>query len=274
MAISLNIFSQTPYDPCGEIRVRLSKVDELIVDEKYDQALEILEKLKKIPEMSDCENMRVVDHKINFIHNLQQKPQSNEPIIDFGCPDDNHPHAIDLGLPSGTKWACCNVGAKKPEDFGGYFAWGETEEKMDYKLLSYKYFKSSFNIKNIGTSINGTKYDVAYTNWGKAWQMPSKYIFEELFVNCTCEWFYLNGIIGILFTSKENGKSIFFPGAGNKTEDVLVNNCCSYWSSSLLSKERGGYALYLNVCNGDELYWDDNWCIRSYGNSVRPVSRY
>ena len=48
------------------------------------------------------------------------------------CPDNNHPHMIDLGLPSGTKWACCNVGASKPEDQGGYFAWGETEEKSEY----------------------------------------------------------------------------------------------------------------------------------------------
>ena len=55
------------------------------------------------------------------------------------CPDDNHPHAIDLGLPSGTKWACCNVGASTPEGYGGYYAWGETSEKAVYNEVTYHY---------------------------------------------------------------------------------------------------------------------------------------
>ncbi len=57
------------------------------------------------------------------------------------CPDNNHPHMIDLGLPSGTKWACCNVGATTPEAYGGYYAWGETEEKDYFDQENYEFFE-------------------------------------------------------------------------------------------------------------------------------------
>ena len=61
------------------------------------------------------------------------------------CPDNNHPHAIDLGLPSGTKWACCNVGATNPEEYGGYYAWGETKEKDIYGRNTYAWYDNNYN---------------------------------------------------------------------------------------------------------------------------------
>ena len=69
------------------------------------------------------------------------------------CPDDNHPHAIDLGLPSGTKWACCNVGATTPEENGGYYAWGETEEKELYDISTYIYGNIYDSASLIGDNI-------------------------------------------------------------------------------------------------------------------------
>ena len=108
------------------------------------------------------------------------------------CPDDNHPHAIDLGLPSGTLWACCNVGANSPEEDGGYYAWGETWEKDDYSL-------STYHDPNIA-DICGTQYDVAYVKWGSEWKMPSAKQIEEL----------LNYIKGLAI----HGKMIFLPQAG------------------------------------------------------------
>lgn len=86
------------------------------------------------------------------------------------CPDDNHPHMIDLGLPSGTKWACCNVGATKPEEYGGYYTWGETEEKSVYDWSTCKYWTDSngdgyaddYEFTNLGSDIAGTGYDVAH----------------------------------------------------------------------------------------------------------------
>lgn len=99
------------------------------------------------------------------------------------CPDDKHPHAIDLGLPSGTKWACCNVGARTPMDIGGYYAWGETDEKDTYDWGNYLHF-SNGKCHDIGSDIAGTRYDVAHVNWGVSWVTPSLEI-QELFDNCT-----------------------------------------------------------------------------------------
>ena len=108
------------------------------------------------------------------------------------CPDNHHPHAIDLGLPSGTKWACCNVGATAPEDYGGYYAWGETSEKSDYDD-GYAYWQDkngdgwmdSGECTNIGSDIAGTQYDVAYIRMGSSWRMPNAEQINELINNCT-----------------------------------------------------------------------------------------
>ena len=97
-----------------------------------------------------------------------------EKSVILTCPDANHPHMIDLGLPSGTKWACCNVGATKPEDYGGYYAWGETETKYDYSWVTYSHCdRSQSTCYNLGSSICGTKYDVAHVKWGGNCQMPT-----------------------------------------------------------------------------------------------------
>ena len=93
------------------------------------------------------------------------------------CPDNRHPHLIDLGLPSGTKWACCNLGADKPEAYGGYYAWGEIEEKTFYNEVTYQYstgedtdgdgwYDKNRSYKNLGSDIASTQYDVAHVKWG------------------------------------------------------------------------------------------------------------
>lgn len=86
------------------------------------------------------------------------------------CPDRNHPHAIDLGI--GVKFACCNVGASAPWEYGGYYAWGETKVKSDYEENSYKYYVDGY-YKSLGYDIAGTAYDVAHVNWGGNWRMPT-----------------------------------------------------------------------------------------------------
>lgn len=103
----------------------------------------------------------------------------NKPNGYLECPDNNHPHMIDLGLPSGTKWACSNVDTTHPENQsptnkGGYYAWGETEEKTDYSWNTYIHCDGTQNTcHDIGTCISGTEYDVATVKWGESWQMPS-----------------------------------------------------------------------------------------------------
>jgi len=104
----------------------------------------------------------------------------------LSCPDDNHPHMIDLGLSSGTKWACCNVGANKPEGNGDYYAWGETQTKSKYNWSTYTHCDGSEeNCHNIGSDIAGTRYDVAHVKWGGSWVMPSRDQIKELKDNCT-----------------------------------------------------------------------------------------
>lgn len=97
--------------------------------------------------------------------------------------------AVDLGLPSGTKWADRNVGASSPEDFGDYYAWGETEVKDSYTWETYTLCDgTAYSCYDIGEDIAGTDYDVAHVKWGGNWEMPTKEQFEELINNCT--WYY------------------------------------------------------------------------------------
>ena len=117
------------------------------------------------------------------------------------CPDNNHPHAIDLGLPSGTKWACCNVGTTTPESYGSYYAWGEKEEKEKYDWTTYIHCDGSMKTcQSLGSDIAGTEYDVAHVKWGGFGVMPSKDQFQELIDKCSYTGTIENGVI-ISFTS-------------------------------------------------------------------------
>ena len=137
----------------------------------------------------------------------------------FVCPDDHHPHMIDLGLPSGVLWSCCNVGASAPEGNGGYYAWGETEEKEVYDWSTYTHCDGSAeSFHHIGDDIAGTEYDVAHVKWGNQWNMPSLEQFWELENNCTISWTNQNGVNGTVVTGP-NGNSLFFPAGGDRRED-------------------------------------------------------
>lgn len=184
------------------------------------------------------------------------------------CPDSNHPHMIDLGLPSGTKWACCNVGASAPEQYGNYYAWGETSPKSVYNWSTYQYGSSGNNVVNIGYDIAGTRYDAATANWGAPWCMPSRTQIEELWNNCSKTWTTQNGVEGRKFVGP-NGGTIFLPAAGDRWDSVLYN-AGSYgfcWSSTL-DESYPGSAYYLYF-NSRYAYWDSR--DRFGGQSVRPV---
>jgi hypothetical protein len=189
------------------------------------------------------------------------------------CPDDNHPHAIDLGLPSGTKWCCCNVGASTPEGYGGYYAWGETSEKSvsDLDTYAYGYYDSDGWIcwTNIGSDIAGTGYDAATVNMGAPWRMPSTAQQQEIINNCSRQWTTQNGVNGILVTGR-NGGQIFLPAAGLRYDNELshLGSRGYYWSSSLYPYYDGNaYYLYFN---SDSRYRYDYWG-RYVGQSVRAV---
>ncbi len=186
---------------------------------------------------------------------IQQEQQARETQPVGICPDSNHPHAIDLGLPSGTKWACCNVGASKPEGYGNYYAWGETKAESAYQQ------------KDV-SDIAGTRYDAATANWGAPWKMPTKAQCKELIENTDSKCTTHNGVNGRTFTSKKNGRTIFLPAAGYRRNGELryVGGSTGYcWSST-------PYGEY-DACG---LYFDSDYANWYYGyrygeQSVRPV---
>ena len=189
---------------------------------------------------------------------------------------------VDLGLPSGIKWATCNVGATTPEGYGDYFAWGETSPKTTYNWSTYKYCKGNeySMTKYCDNSYYGTednKYtleltdDAARVNWGGEWRMPTEAEQNELCntSNCTWTWTTQNGVKGYKVTSKKNGNSIFLPAAGYRNGDNLCDagSYGYYWSGSLdTSYSFGAYSVYFN---SSDVYLNGNF--RCYGQSVRAV---
>ena len=127
---------------------------------------------------------------------------------------ENYVEYVDLGLPSGTLWATCNLGASSPEEYGDYYAWGETEQKDYYDWDTYKFGEefnlTKYNIED-GKTILDLEDDAANVVLGGEWHMPTKKQIEELFENTTNEKSRLNWVEGILFTSKTNNNTLFFP---------------------------------------------------------------
>jgi len=177
--------------------------------------------------------------------------------------------AVDLGLPSGTKWANMNVGATAPEDFGGFYAWGETEEKEVYDDDNYIY--NIFEVfDDIVDDIAGTEYDVAHVKWGGDWQMPSGDQIQELMDYTNMEWTKVNGVFGRRFSSKAagNSNSIFIPAAGWRSFDSLwhTGEEGNIWSSTQHPTDYGAYAL---TFTSDDMYkWEP---LPYLGHNVRPV---
>lgn len=188
---------------------------------------------------------------------------------------------VDLGLPSGLKWATCNLGASKPEGYGDYYAWGETQTKSVYSWTTYKWCNGSdhgltkYNANSSYGSVDNKATlepddDVAHAKLGGNWRMPTDSEWDELLDNCNATWTTINGVNGQLLTSKKNGNSIFLPAAGDISPDSGLNGVGidgNYWSSSLYSANpsmaRTGYFYSSSIMKGSSS--------RDFGQSVRPV---
>ncbi len=195
---------------------------------------------------------------------------------------------VDLGLPSGTIWATCNVGAQNPWDYGDYFAWGETEPKDDdYSWSTYKYCNgsSSTMTKYCNESSYGyngfTDYltvllpedDAATANLGKDWRMPTQAEIQELHDNCDWEWtsnYNGTGVAGRIVKSRNNSNSLFLPAAGYRSGTGLYSagSYGGYWSSSL-DTDAPDYGRDLDFGSGG--VYPDCWYDRRYGRTVRAV---
>ncbi len=180
------------------------------------------------------------------------------------CEINGHEY-VDLGL--SVKWATCNVGADKPEDYGDYFAWGETSTKSSY---------TSDNSKTYGKQMNDIKgnsqYDAARANWGGTWRLPTKAELEELKNKCTWRWTTQNGVKGYKVTGP-NGKSIFLPAAGSLSGASLGGDGYFgyYWSSTPNHTCYYYHAYDLHFDDGSKLvYWNNGY--RFDGLTVRPIS--
>lgn len=191
---------------------------------------------------------------------------------------------VDLGLPSGTLWASCNVGASYPEEYGEYFAWGETAPQSagQYTWSSYLWCNGTYNslTKYCNNSSYGTvdnklelspDDDAANINWGPAWKMPTISQIQELYNSSytTTTGYEMNGVYGRLITSKRNGNSIFLPAAGYRSDgaDRDARSFGFYWSSEAHSTY-SYYGCYLYFYSKG-IEWGYNG--RYIGRSVRPV---
>ena len=190
---------------------------------------------------------------------------------DVPAPDEHG--YVDLGLPSGTLWATCNIGASTPEEYGDYFAWGETEPKEEYTWETYKWCDGSYktltkyNTDTLFGEIDNRRElmladDAAYVNWGALWRMPTEAQMMELIQNCTWQWTTRNDVSGCLVTGP-NGNTMFMPAAGFRSGSSLNNEGVEgdYWSRILPSvapfyanglscDSRGVYWLYGTHCSG------------------------
>jgi len=190
--------------------------------------------------------------------------------------------AIDLGLPSGTKWANMNVGASRPEEYGTYFAWGETLGKNSYTWDNYmcpemtcgKSGDPVFDLVGDKADIAGTKFDAATMNWGDSWQMPTAKQIEELASNCYSSLVTINGVQCRKLKSRINGNEIVFPLAGARWYESFAyeGSLCYYWGSTL---RQGGYVSPGRLIVEDDRHgwgWsmggeNDRFC----GFPIRPI---
>ena len=171
---------------------------------------------------------------------------------------------VDLGLPSGLKWATCNVGAKTPEQSGNYYAWGETKPKDEYNNgLTYD--------KQMDDISGNAQYDAATANWGGDWRMPTKEEMEELVNNCICEMIRQNGARGYKLTGP-NGNSIFLPEGARYARELVMCKSVFYWTSTPTSSLKS--SVYLSISDtGERIVGTISNMVynRSSGLHIRPV---
>lgn len=199
------------------------------------------------------------------------EPESSLKLL---CDDANHVHAVDLGL--SVKWACCNVGATAPEESGGLYAWGETEEKSEYSRSTYKWFSeekddfAKYCISNedddipIDTVLD-PEDDAAHIKMGGKWRTPTREEVDELINRCSWRWATYKGIKGYIVTGPNNN-SIFLPA----NEDYNDWSDGAYWTSSLYNNSHAFGLFFFDGTNGDfDLFCDGE--DREAGYGVRAV---
>lgn len=214
---------------------------------------------------------------VDFIKTMEKmEVDDSDPNIPDPNPNTGNHEYVDLGL--SVKWATCNIGATKPEEYGDYFAWGETQPKSIYNWSTYKWCNGSedsltkycYDIDNKTTL--ELSDDAARANWGGKWRMATESEWRELENKCLWSKTTINNVNGYLVTSKYNGNSIFLPITGYYHESLLfeAGSSCDYWSSSLF----GGYPndrAYVMIMHSKGFGVSGDTGTRYLGNTIRPV---
>ena len=240
-----------------EINNKLSKAKV-----EYVKAAELEDKYKNT-QYSSWFDHDINDKIVSIDEKIKVQAQYQRELKAAGATGKSNGHYyVDLGL--SVKWATCNVGASKPEDYGNYYAWGETGTKSSYTYDNSKtYGKQMYDIKG------NSQYDAARANWGGTWRLPTKAELEELNNKCTWKWTTQNGVNGYKVVGP-NGNSIFLPAAGFRGRSSLYNagECGYYWSST--PYKSGSYSAYSLDFGSSAHYVSSS--LRDSGHSVRPVS--
>lgn len=195
---------------------------------------------------------------VDFVNFSEKAP---EPTISAGA-------VVDLGL--SVYWCSCNVGAEAPEEYGDYFAWGETKPKSSYSESNYSYYDNDRKeYTDIGEDISGTQYDAATVNLGSDWRMPTKAEMQELLTQCSWQWSQINGINGYVVTGPNNN-TIFIPAAGSASYSPYgVGSNTMYSTSSVGHNSTQNTCMISYSTDKPSIYnlWD-----KYYGIVIRPVT--
>lgn len=199
----------------------------------------------------------------NIINGTQKPTKSGQPYV-------------DLGLPSGLKWATCNLGATTPEGFGDYFSWAPSDSsfvggKTTFSSFEYKSTIPSSTYSEDGTGFSDASFPpysiLRYRNKWQTWRLPTIAEYQELLDNCIAEDKTINGVAGKLFTSKINNKTIFFPYCGHFTSSGFLNEDGLYWTKS---STRAGHACSFWCFEGVSKIQEESY--RHLGASIRCVT--
>lgn len=205
-------------------------------------------------------NGQLVELNSDEIDYVDFSEKASDPTLTSG-------EAVDLGL--SVLWASCNVGASTPEEFGNFYAWGETSTKDSYTKQNYTYYDSNNAVYvNIGKEISGTDFDAAKVNLGNGWRMPTSIEANELVENCTWTWTQVNGVNGYQVTGN-NGNSIFIPASGEDNVGWHANENFYLWTGS--SENQYGYASYLHGTSSYYGKYSPFGSLNHIGWPIRPV---
>lgn len=274
-SFSVNVSVSESDANLGSVKVEIVSENEINEDGKYQYGTKL-----KISATPHYTNVSFVNWE-NYPEYSQEFTITVEDnmrfIAHFATPE--YPiEYVDLGL--SVMWATCNIGASSPEEFGDYFAWGETIPKDSYYLNDYTLYDEQFNtyIKYNGDDQTMSLMsidDVATKNSGTSWQIPTSDNFNELINNCTQSYttnYGGKGVSGYIFTSKKNNSELFFPSSGSKREDSFVDGA-HYWTSDLSS----GNTDYANavglISDNDGLQINTDSLSRCWGLCIRPCQR-